>query len=42
MDNLEDSRREHDEAGSHLAGEEEIRAGNGDGVFRSLEEVSWL
>ena len=28
--------------GSHLAGEEEISAGNGDGVFRSLEEVSWL
>ena len=28
--------------GSHLASEEEISAGNGDGVFRSLEEVSWL
>ena len=26
----------------HLASKEEIRAGNGDGVFRPLQEVSWL
>ena len=43
--NFEDASREaDDDIGGlvHLASKEEIRAGNGDGVFRPLQEVSWL
>ena len=43
--NIEDASREADDdigGWVHLASEEEIRAGNGDGVFRPLQEVSWL